>query len=124
MREGTEFTPLPARVHVGREGFEQDPVERASGKRAIELVGTDARDRGSKAAGDHFAGQAIGRLLPQRKHRFQTGSCEAFFAVTADILEEEIPEGDMGEPGGYGSGDRPTHTLLIDFVGTRVGQGN
>ena len=98
-------------------------IERAAGKRAIELARIDAGQPRLQAAVDHLAREIGGRLrLPDREQRLEPRAGQALLAIAPHVLEKQIAEGDVREAFGDESGDRCPHDRFVLLVRARPGQ--
>ena len=116
VHEGVELAVLAARVDSGGQVGEEPRVVRAPGERRVEHARIDADDDRREAAVDELAGQ-LGRCrAPRAERRRGAGRRQALLAVGADVLEEEVAEGDRVDARERGAGERLPHPLLVDLV--------
>ena len=86
----------------------------------------DAGEMRAEAGGDHLVGEFGGGeaevRAPDGEDGFETGSGELGDAVGADVLEEEVAEGDAVEAFGDGARADLGHARLVVSVGAREGK--
>ena len=111
-----ELAALAAGIGSGRQIAQQILIEFAAGKVAGSFFGVDAGEARAKAAGDHVAGQLVGRNLPERKERLEAGGREIAFAISAHVFKEQIAESEGVDVLGDGALADFGHALLIDFI--------
>ena len=89
-----ELAVLAAGIDARRQLGEQRPIEGAAGERLVEYAGIDADERCFEAEVDEFV-RELGRIAtPDGEQRATPDGGEAFLPVGADVLEEEVAEGD------------------------------
>src|SRR5690606_14990912 len=103
---GVELAVLAAGIHVRRQLAQQRLVEGAPGEAAVEPGGVHAAQRGAQAAGDHVPRQRPGVVAEQREHRRPAEAGAQRGAPQADVLEGEVAEGDVPDPGPAHAGPR------------------
>src|SRR6266702_305540 len=116
--EGVELAALATGIDFGRQAAEERRVEGAAGERRAEGARVDTGEMRAQAGDDHLSPE-IG--APDREDGFEAGSFEQADAVGANVLEEEVSEGDAVEAFGDGAGADGGHARLE--VGVGAGEG-
>ena len=125
---GVEFAVFAERVDFGWEVGEEVMVEAAAGEGPVEVETADVGDDGTEALIDHFPGELGRGLVPEGEDGSEASARELGFAVVADVLEEEIAEGE-GEGGlmrreGADAVEEVLHGGFVALVGAGVGNGD
>jgi hypothetical protein len=118
--EGVELAVLAAGIDAGGKVGEQRLVEAAADEGGIELVGIDADEDRLEAGVDELAGEGGGVTAPERKQGAAAGAGQPALTVGAHVLEEEVPEGDRGDPVERGSAEREPAGIGISTSSTPV----
>ena len=123
--EGVELSAFAAGVDRGGQIGEEFGVEGAAGEGGIEVARVNTGEMRAEACGDHLASEFGGgdaeRRAPDGEDGFEAGSGEFLDAVSADVLEEEVAEGDSVEAFGGSAGADLGHPRLV--VGVGAGEG-
>jgi hypothetical protein len=93
-----ELTVLAAGVNAGREVSEQPLVVAAPAERGVEHARVDADERRLEARVQELARKRTRIPSPEGEQAPLPGRGETFLAVGADILEEQVAEGDRLDP--------------------------
>src|SRR6266702_56303 len=124
--EGVELAALATGIDFGRQVAEERRVEGAAGERRAEGARVDTGEMRAQAGCDHLAGEFGGGdaeiRTPDREDGFEAGSFEQADAVGANVLEEEVSEGDAVEAFGDSTGANGGHARLEVGVGAGEGQ--
>jgi hypothetical protein len=115
---------------AGVDGFgkigEQLGIEGAAGEGLIEDAGVDAGEVRAEPGGEHLAGEFGGGdaeiRAPDGEDGFEAGAGELGDAVGADVLEEEVAEGDAVDALGDGAGEDLGHAGFVVGVGAGEGE--
>ena len=124
--EGVELAALAAGIDRGREIGEELGVEGAAGEGGVKVAGVNAGEMRAEAGGEHLArelgGRDAERGAPDGEDGLEAGAGQAGDAVGADVLEEEVAEGDAVEAFGGGAGADGGHAGLVIGVGAGEGE--
>src|SRR5438270_9534349 len=93
-------------------------VEIPPGKFRPKLLRIDAYQLGFQAAPDHLLCKLIRRYLPDREQRFQARTLQLTFPVGANVLQEQIAEGNRRYPLRYGFIAHLFHSAFIISIRT------
>jgi hypothetical protein len=120
-----ELTALAAGIDPGGQVGEQRGVEAAAGKGRAEHAWVNAGEMRAQAGGEHLAGKFRSgdsqARAPDGEDGFEARACEFGDAVGADVLKEEVAEGDAVQPLRGGAGADSGHARVV--VGVRAGKG-
>src|SRR5947207_14192712 len=97
MDEGVELAVLAAGIDIGRQIAEQILVERAAHEDGIEGFRVHTDQHGLEAETNQLSGQLIRVQAPDGEDRLQTERRHLPLPIGADVLQEEVPEGDVTE---------------------------
>src|SRR5256886_1170581 len=116
FRSGVKFAVFTARVDLGRKVAEERLVEFAAGKAWVENFGVNASGDGAETlfveATDQFARIA----LPDGEERGHADASEIFFAVGAEVFEEDVAEGNFTDAVSEVNAQGFFHARFIDGV--------
>ena len=125
-RQGVELAALAAGVDGWGKVGEELGVEGAAGEGGVEDTGVDAGEMGAEAGGKHLLGELGGGDAevggPDGEDGFEAGAGEFGDAVGADVLEEEVAEGDAADALGDGAGADLGHARFVFGVGAGEGK--
>ena len=93
-----ELAVLAAGIDPGRQFGEQPFVVTSPGEGWVEQLRIDADERRLEACVEELARESGRIASPEREKAVLTRSGETCFAVGADVLEEQIAEGDVSTP--------------------------
>jgi hypothetical protein len=112
---------LAAEVDVGGEVAQEVFVEGAAGEDGIEDVGVRADQDGAEAEMDELVGKLRGVASPDGEDRFQAERRHLLLPVGADVLQVEIPEGDVANPLFLDRAKGRREAFLVDLVRAVLG---
>src|SRR4051794_3659676 len=116
MDEGVELTVLAAGVDAVGQVGEERLVEAAADEGGVELGGIDADEDRFEAGLDELLREGGGVATPEREERSAAGADQPLLAVGADVLEEEVAEGDRRDAVERGRRERARHPLFVGRV--------
>src|SRR5580700_4189607 len=119
-----ELAALGARIDSRWKIAQQFFIELAACEACGQLLRVDAGEARTQAAGNHVAGERVGRDLPERKERLEAGGREIFFAIGAHIFKKQVTESEGVNVLGDGALTDFGHALLVDFVRAGPGERN
>jgi hypothetical protein len=119
-----ELTPFAAGIDPSRKPIEKGFVVVTPDQRRLELSGIDADEGCSKPVGDEATGELLGIHPPEREDTALAGPGEERFAVTANVLKEEVAEGDLFDTREIARCQRIEPTLLVEAVRAPGGNGH
>jgi hypothetical protein len=124
--EGVELAALAAGIDGCGQVGEQRGIEGATGEGCVEHARVDAGEVGAQAGGEHllreFGGGDAEVRRPDGEDGFEAGVGELRDAVGANVLEEEVAEGDAVDALGDGAGEDLGHARLVVRVRAREGK--
>ena len=95
--EGVEFAVFAAGVGVRREIAEEGGVELAAGEAGVEDFRIDTGGDGAEILSVEMADELAGVALPEGEEGGHADAGEIFFAVGAEVFEEDVAEGDFAD---------------------------
>src|SRR5207244_4220797 len=114
--EGVELAVLAAGVDAPRELSEQALVVAAAAEGGVEGARVDADEHRFEAGVEELARERGRVVPPEGEEAALAGRGETTFPVGADILKEQIAEGNRLDPGQRGGRERFRHPRLVDLV--------
>src|ERR1041384_6303882 len=92
--EGVELAIFAAGINIGRKIAEERLIEFTTGEAGGEDLGVNANGDGAKTVRVELPDQVTGVALPNGEERGHADACEIFFAIDAEVLEEDVAESD------------------------------
>jgi len=114
--ESVEFAVFTARVGVRRKIAEEGFVEFAAGETGIEDFGVNACGDGAETVFVEATDQFARIALPDGEERGHADAGEIFFAVGAEVFQEDIAESDRADALGEVNAQGFLHARFVDGI--------
>jgi len=114
--KGVEFAVFAAGVGAGREIAKKRVVEFASGEAGIENLGINANGGGAETLQVEKANEFARVTLPNREKSGYPHSSKVFFAVGAQVFEENVAKGDFANAPIVENAHGLLHARFVDGV--------
>ena len=114
--EGVEFAVFAARVGAGRKIAEERGVKFTAGEAGVENLRIDASDDGAEMLFVEIADQLACIVFPEGKDCGHADTGEIFFAVSAEVFEEDVAESDLSNTFVTVGAEGLFHAGLIDGI--------
>jgi len=114
--EGVELAVFAAGVNQRRQVTEKRCIEFPSGEAAVKDLAVHAHGDGAKARGVQVADELARIAFPDGEDRGHAHAGEVFLAIGAQILEEDVAEGDAANAAREVNAQGLVHSRFIDPI--------
>src|SRR5271169_866044 len=121
---GVELAVFATRINSCRQVAQECVIQIAPSKLSRHLLWIDADDARLDARSYHLAQETARLKSPDRKQRSEARAAQSVFAVSADILQKEVTEGDCLDTGSNRRVGGSLHSGFILLIGARPRQRN
>ncbi len=119
-----ELAVFAARIDIFGKLPEQCTIESTPSKVPVDFLRIDAHKMRDESGRDHFLGECVRVVLPERKDAVHPGFGEPLFPVCANVFEKQIAEHDVFDALGLDFPDGNGHPRVVDFVRACIRDGD